>query len=99
MEFTKELKMRRATTSTFFIELEFGGEEGAIILFTATPEKTEANAQELVRRWNSHKDLLAACESVVLGLECLRLSGFPPCKEGDYCCVCQSKAAIASARS
>ena len=50
-----KLKIRRNCHSTFFVELEIDN-EGAIIVFSGKPEKTETYAKELVRRWNAFEE-------------------------------------------
>jgi hypothetical protein len=44
------------------------------------PKVAEANAQELVRRWNSHDDLLAACDE-----------GLHECERVKINCTCELK--------
>ena len=79
----------------------FPGQRKICDIWDWNTDNGQANAKELVRRWNAFEkdglvdELRKACESLVLSLECLRLEDAPPCKEGDWCCVCQAVAAIA----
>lgn len=70
-EFTKgELKQGKSNTLLYINGVNFGD-----VLVGGLPhEECEANARELVRRWNSQPDLYEACKRMLGAMRCDELN-------------------------
>ncbi len=96
MEHTKgELKVTPIKTIAFAAT----GKQFAVLTKGGLSEKElQDRAIRFVKCWNSHDDLLAACERVVLMFGCQRLESSPKCTQKDNCCICNAEQAIAKAK-